>query len=145
MKAEFYEELETEIKRCYFSNTKFINAGDMNAKLNEGTNKNYNAKLLFQLIEEQKLEVLNFLEVTEFWTRIQRKGNTEVKSVLDYLITDVEFSRLTTSGSIDEDKLFTPYRISKKKSQNQIVFTDHCAILASFKIVKGGRRKKPGR
>ena len=144
VKTEFYEELETEIRRCYFGNIKFVIAGDLNAKITEKNNRNDNAKLFHQLIENQQLEVLNYIDVAEgFWTRLQRRGQSEVRSVLDYLIADVESSKLTSAISIDENKMYTPYRIAKKKSKPQIVFSDHCAIIATFMISKGGKLAKP--
>ena len=88
IKSEFYNELDTEVQRCFFSESKLIITGDFNAKLEDNSDIG-NARYLKAIIDKHQLSVLNFdCKTTGKWTRIQKRGDNEVRSVLDYIIVD---------------------------------------------------------
>ena len=117
-KTEFFEELETEIQRCLLSEAKIIVAGDFNAKLEPQNSSSGNGKQLKNIIDKYNLVILNFdTKTSGKWTRIQKKGNTETKSVLDYIIVCPKMHRLVNSTIVDEDKLYTPYRVKKTEQR----------------------------
>ena len=43
---------------------------------------------------------------------------------------------------IDEEKLFTPYRLKKEGKKRTFVFSDHCAMVKNFNITTGTSRRK---
>ena len=142
-KEEFYVDLQAEVQRGLESKCKIVLVGDFNARLThedgELKESQGNGKRLKEMVDEFELDVLNIHPSTEGkWTRIQRKGDALCKSEIDYIITDLA----TTPGErnrtvIDEDKMYTPYRMNKRGMEKTIVFSDHCAITTELEIVKG--------
>ena len=144
-KEEFYVDLKAEIQRCVDSgNPNILVIGDLNAKLEHEKGmlleSKGNGKRLKETIDEYDLKVLNIQPDAEGkWTRIQRKGETISKSVIDYIISSPAISQRTRKVAVDEDKMYTPYRTRKQGNNQSIVFSDHCAILASIDIEKGNK------
>ena len=145
VKENFYNNIKVEIERCISNNNRLIIAGDFNAKMDLNGNKieanSGNAMLLKTIIEMYNLQVINFQKHTNGkWTRIQKKGGNETKSVLDYIIVDSNTVNLFKNTSIDESKIYTPYRIRTNNKIRSIVYSDHCSILTSIQIEKGVKR-----
>ena len=147
-REEFTHNLSTEVERCVQNNIKSIILRDFNARLTvsvEGKIESVkgNGKPLSEVINKHELKVVNFDEKTQGeWTRIQKKGNEVVKSVIDYLIVDSSTHPLVKETHIDEDKLYTPYRIQSKRKKKEITFSDHCAITTTIIIKKGSGKTK---
>ena len=142
VKENFYNNIKVEIERCISNNNRLIIAGDLNAKMDLNGNKieanSGNAMLLKTIIEMYNLQVINFQKHTNGkWTRIQKKRGNETKSVLDYIIVDSNTVNLFKNTSIDESKIYTPYRIRTNNKIRSIVYSDHCSILTSIQIERG--------
>ena len=141
-KEEFYIDLKAEVQRCIESHCRVFVVGDMNARLEyeNGVVKECkgNGKRLKELIDEYELKVLNIQLGTEGkWTRIQRKGDIINRSIIDYIITTPETSKMFGKVVVDEEKMITPYRTTKQGENQRIVFSDHCAITTHLQIEKG--------
>ena len=146
-KDEFFVDLKAEVECCASSNSRMLIAGDFNARLEISGNKvegvSSNGKQLMEVVEVYDLVVLNMQQDTEGkWTRIQKKGNAECKSVIDYLITDQDTRKITSKTHVDEEKLYTPYRTKKDSRGETLVFSDHCAMTTCVEICKGTRKTK---
>ena len=140
----FYEAVAVELERCRTNEECPLVLGDFNAKICPDekleTIDSYsgNGKLLKDLIESQNLKVANFHDKTlGKWTRIQDTKNGVVKSVLDYILVNEQYYRQISNMVIDEEQLFTPFRIVRKKGKNKITFTDHCAMTLEMICCKG--------
>ena len=146
-KDEFFVDLKAEVECCASSNSRMLIAGDFNARLEISGNKvegvSSNGKQLMEVVEVYDLVILNMQQDTEGkWTRIQKKGNAECKSVIDYLITDQDTRKITSKTHVDEEKLYTPYRTKKDSRGETLVFSDHCAMTTCVEICKGTRKTK---
>ena len=105
----------------------------IHAKIDEVDNKlvhkSDNGKLLLQVIQNQDLQVLNFhSKCIGKWTHVIR--TTGAASVLDYIMTSENLTNKLQEITIDEDCLFCPFWVKKKKQQ----FSDHNAIIPKFRI-----------
>ena len=102
-----------------------------------------NGKWAKEIIDKYDLRILNFQPETEGkWTRIQQKGKVECKSEIDYVITDANTRNCVQKTIIDEEKIFTSYRIKKQGKKKSLIFSDHCAIMTSLNIQKGKNKRK---
>ena len=134
-REELFEELNVEIENCLLNGENPVILGDLNAKIDliEGAQEaaSPNGRLLLNTIEKYSLIILNFdPKCIGKWTRtIEKKGLTE-KSVLDYIITNKDLQEKLQSMLIDEEKMLTPYRISKKGKKQ--TFSDHNAMITKF-------------
>ena len=149
-REEFYEELCTEIESCTLHDDNPIIAGDFNSKveLNDNTliHLTPNGKLLCNVIETYSLDVMNYHPTcTGKWTRVRLKNGTIERSVLDYILTNKLMSGRVTQVSIDEERLITPFTVSKTKGLISRVSTDHNTLLTEFSWVpeKNLLQKKP--
>ena len=147
-RRSFFENLQVEIERGRTSEEIPIVLGDLNAKLsgtiNEPTAISGNGKLLTDLLHESQMKVTNFHKKTEGkWTRIQTSKKGTTKSTLDYILVDEQLIPLVQEMVIDEEKAFTPFRITKPRGQQKITFTDHSAMLIKFNCTKGKVTSKP--
>ena len=57
--------------------------------------------------------------------------------MLDYILVNEQYYRQISNMVIDEEQLFTPFRIVRKKGKNKITFTDHCAMTLEMICCKG--------
>ena len=94
-----------------------IIVGDFNARLkylnNTVVSKSGNGGLLLNIIEVNKLSVINFSDkCTGKWTHVIR--TREKKSVLDYIIVDDSLKLRVQSLLIDESTVWCPYRVDKR-------------------------------
>ena len=109
---------------------KLIITGDLNCKVGnliDGNRKDVtkSGPLLKAMISKHKLKILNSAPQCEGkWTRIEG----EQKSILDYVIVNENEVGKLKWMKIDEEKLITPYTITK----GRMIPSDHCAITASF-------------
>ena len=119
IREEFFNNLDVEIERALSSDSKLLIAGDFNSKLvNDEGEEQGNASLMRKLLSTHHLTVLNFAEKTVCkWTRIHKRRTETIKSVLDYLIVDQTILDLVLKTTIDEEKVYTPYRIKIKKEK----------------------------
>ena len=75
-------------------------------------------------MKEFNLDVLNSSQkCTGIFTRVNNRNPNE-KPVLDYVIVSGQLEKYVNYMRIDQQKLFTPWRTSKKGKQ----FSDHNAI-----------------
>ena len=144
-KNEFYESLMVEIERGQASDDNVILLGDMNAKIqsNEADTEaikdiSANGKFLKELVDKYQLEVLNFHpSATGKWTRVKKNKKTTEKSVIDYVLVEENLKSRIEEVIIDEDKLYTPWRVVSRKKNRHIIFSDHTAIIATINIKRG--------
>ena len=95
-----------------------------------------NGKLMCEMAEDQDLSICNFNPDTQGkWTRIQHMANgTTNKSTIDYVALQKEDTSLMSEMTIDEDKIYCPYRERNTRKQKKIIFSDHCAIVFSTAV-----------
>ena len=105
--------------------------GDLNAKLGKTVinrdihDMSANGKLLCDIIDKYNLCVVNALGLCKgVFTRVNNKNSAE-KSVPDYVIASSNLSDNIVSMTIDEGKLFTPWRSLQRGKR----FADHNAII----------------
>ena len=137
IREQFFTELEIEVSRCNMAGEIPIILGDLNAKIEIYENKleamSSNGKHLIELINNQELEVLNFhKKCVGKWTHVVR--TTCSSSVLDYIITNKKISNAVEEMLIDEECLFCPFNIKRKKHIIQPQFSDHNAIILKLLI-----------
>ena len=144
-KEDFFNDISAEVERCLSSGKRLMIMGDFNAKLDiiDEKKSSGNGKRMKKMIDKYELKVLNFDPETEGkWTRIQRKEGVEHRSQIDYIITDTTTQQKTAETTIDEEKMYTPFRTKKCGSDKSVVFSDHCAITTKLNITKGSTRRK---
>ena len=147
----FFDDLSTEVQASTNLGNKPVIIGDLNAKIEpvDGTlsSKSSNGDLLLDVINEHELEVLNYnLSCTGKWTRVQNVCGEEIKSVLDYCITNTQLANSMESMLIDEEKVFCPFRIIKpKKGEIHQQYSDHNALLVKFNITVINRQEWKGK
>ena len=148
LRSLFFENLAVEIERCNGSDEIPIVLGDLNAKISGDSSYNSslcsgNGKLLLDLLSEHGLTAANFIKETEGkWTRIQKKKGVLCKSILDYILLEEQLLSRFTSLRIDENKISTPYRITKAKGQLKLTHSDHCALIMTLNCTKGNNKPK---
>ena len=148
LREEFYETMMIEIERGKSTGDMIVIIGDINAKIDKGgddtiTERSPNGTLLKEVIEKYELKVINFHQNTVGkWTRIQKTKNSEQKSVLDYILVKEDIAEKVERLIIDEDKLYTPWRVVTRKGKKEIVFTDHAAMIMSMDVLTGSKREE---
>ena len=134
-----------EIERGKASSENVIVLGDMNAKVQINQSESGiiegmsgNGKLLKEIVEKYQMEILNFHPVrTGKWTRIQKNKRQIEKSVIDYVLIEDNLNSRIEEVTIDEQKLYTPWRVVSGKKQRRIIFSDHTAIITTINIKRG--------
>ena len=121
-REEFFTELEIEVAKCMVDDDHPIIVGDFNARLeflnNTVVSKSENGGLLLNIIEENKLSVLNFSDkCTGKWTHVIR--TREKKSDHNAMILTMKISNEKQEITKDEfsGRKLTPERIEKYKEQ----------------------------
>ena len=127
----FYQDLSFQIEQAFLNGDSVIMVGDFNAKLGKDViggdvhPMSPSGKLLFYLCNEYDLFVLNSSNLCKgAFTRIHNYRNKVEKSVLEYVLISADLYPQFVSMHIDEEKLFTPWRLINKGKR----FSDHCAI-----------------
>ena len=150
IRLEFFEELAVQVERCLTSGDELLILCDFNGRIDWNkdsfiaVNESPNGKQMCELIDKHGLKVGNFHNnCTGKWTRIQNCVNGDVKrSVLDYLMSTAAIHDSIKSILIDEEKIYCPYRVKKKKGVPKVVYSDHCVIVADLDIDTGRIKKK---
>ena len=133
---DFYENLQIQIDRSVLKGDSVLLVGDLNAKLGKTVinrdihDMSANGKLLYNIINKYNLCVVNALRLCKgVFTRVNNKNSAE-KSVLDYVIVSSNLSDNIQSMTIDEGKLFTPWRNLQSGKRftyhNTIIFELQC-------------------
>ena len=141
----FFTELEIEISQCRVAEEMPIVVGDLNSKMQirEGVVEAItpNGKMLLELINNQELKVLNFHDrCVGKWTHVVR--TTGSSSVLDYALSNETISEAVEEILIDEECLFCPFNIKKKKGRQQLQLSDHNAIVINLSIPYESKTQK---
>ena len=143
---QFFESLMVEVERGKASDDNVLLLGDMNAKIQSNQSNtgddvedvSNNGTLLKELVEKYELDVLNFHpSATGKWTRIRKKKKTTERSVIDYIMVEENLKSRIEDVVIDEDKLYTPWRLVYSKKQRHIIFSDHTAMITTININRG--------
>ena len=143
---QFFESLMVEVERGKASDDNVLLLGDMNAKIQSNQSNtgddvedvSNNGTLLKELVEKYELDVLNFHpSATGKWTRIRKKKKTTERSVIDYIMVEENLKSRIEDVVIDEDKLYTPWRLVYSKKQRHIIFSDHTAMITTVNINRG--------
>ena len=129
-REEFYDELSTEIENCSMYADNPIITGDFNAKIEfqdpDIAHLSANGKCQCHVIEKYSLQVLNFHpKCTGKWTRVRDKNGITEKSVIDYILTNHFMADHVDLVLIDEERLMTPFKVSKTKNSINKISTDH--------------------
>ena len=136
---KMYEKITEEVKKAEENGEKLLIMGDFNCKIGDAIKNNKEevsrgGKELLKMIKDNKLSVLNnHIRCKGKWTRSQN----EKKSVIDYVLIKEEDEERITKVRIDENKEITPYRITE-----EIVYTDHCAIVTEINWRKIDKREE---
>ena len=143
-REEFYTELEIEISKCKMAEDLPFVIGDLNAKITEDGNEikatTPNGNLLLQVVKEHELDILNFDErCVGKWTHVTR--TTGQSSVLDYALTCKEITPIIKDMIIDEQCVFCPFKIKKKKGLEEPQYSDHNAIVVQLEMEHEGKHK----
>ena len=139
---DIYENIGEEIKEGKEQDNKIVMMGDFNAKVggmipNGEIEMNRGGKELSSLVEKNELTIINALEErVGTWTR-KEKGK---RSIIDYVIMEQKDLDKVKQIWIDEEKEWTPYRVTEKGE----VYTDHCAMICEvdWKIGERGEEKE---
>ena len=131
----FYKNLRTQLDRRVLKGDSVLLFGDLNAKLGKTVinrdihDMSANGKLLCDIIDKYNLCVVNALRLCKgVFTRVSNNKNSAEKSVLDYVIVSSNLPGNIVSMTIDEGKLFTPWRNLQRANR----FTDHNAIISEL-------------
>ena len=137
---DFYDSISVETERCYLNGDSFILAGDFNAKLGSDIikydihPKSQNGGQLYRLILKHNLCLLNSSDVCHgLFTFVRDSNGKKELSVIDYIFVSPDLNQCCKSMTIDEQRLFTPWRKLKFKriSGTQII------MLSSFSLTYG--------
>ena len=147
VRISFFESLAVEIERCKASEEIPIVMGDLNAKIDENEGRlvqcSTNGKLLLELLSECDLKAANFSKVTQGkWTRIRETKKGTERSILDYILLDDQLLSHTKELIIDEERMATPYHITKCGATRKVTYTDHCSLLLTTECSKGVYKPK---
>jgi exonuclease III len=144
VRETFFSELQVEITKSKMAGEEVIIIGDMNAKIEniEGEIKHIsdNGRLLQEAVENQDLQVLNFHQRCQGkWTHVIR--TTGASSVLDYIMTTSELAHSLHDITIDEDCIFCPFWLKKKRGSPLPQYSDHNSIIGRFNVKIGKTNK----
>ena len=117
----FYQNLSIQSEQAFLSGNSVIMVGDFNAKLGKDViggdvdPMSLNGKLLFSLCNKYNLFVLNSSNLCKgVFIRIHSYRNKVEKSVLEYVLISADSYPQFVSMHMDEEKLFTPWRLINK-------------------------------
>ena len=150
LRLEFFEELAVQVERCSTSGDELLILCDFNGRIgweNDSVtpiNESPNGKQMCELIKNHSLKVGNFHDSCKGkWTRIQNCLDGEVKrSVLDYILSTPVIHNSMKSILIDEEKIYCPYGMRRRKGTSKAVYSDHCVIVADMDIDTGTVKRK---
>ena len=143
---EQFDHLEEIIKNIEKSGEDYILIGDLNAKIGNGENGikenkpeiNEAGKSLLSLEKSVNGMIINKTKKCRgMWTRINTQKETE-KSVLDYVMSNVNVYEDIREMRIDEEKLYRPTKYRGKKTKE----TDHNTIIIELNDERPRQRKE---
>ena len=149
IREEFFQELELEIRCCLSNGDYPLLVGDFNAKVEpsmtcqQGEPVSENGKLLWDILKENDLSVLNFnKKCTGKATHVIR--TTGASSVIDYVAVSNELLESIEDMNIDEDTLYCPFRVIKRKNGTTRKLSDHNAMIVNLVVprVKASNRQE---
>lgn len=133
---EMYQRLESEIEHGKKNNERLLIIGDFNCRVGTIIQGNEDkvtkgGRILNSMNKKAGMILVNAVNEKRkgLWTRIQG----EQKSVIDYAIIDKEEVKNVAMMEIDEEKLWTPYYITKENTKRVKKFTDHASIKIQMK------------
>ena len=120
--------------------------GDLNAKImgDDGGLQalSSNGRILMDLVRNHELDVMNFDEKCQGkWTHVIR--TTGQSSLLDYVLTCKQISKTIKEMLIDEDCVYCPFKVTKKKGQEEAKFSDHNAIVLHMELHHESKKSPP--
>ena len=126
-RENFYEEMMTQVERGETSGDVVVVVGDFNARIEshdgmiKGTSSN--GKLATQIITDHDLSVCNFDAKAEGkWTRLRNNKDGSVDaSTIDYILISNKVAHTITEFSVDESKIYCPYREKLEKGEKKLV------------------------
>ena len=137
----FWHNFEGEIIKAKNDKCFILIEMDANAKLGKTVIKDdpneitSNGKLLYDIVERQNLVIINSLDICKGTITRQRDlENRTEKSVIDYMITCEDLGNEIIEAAIDESRIHTLARYTKKKSGNKIIQSDHNILYSKFEI-----------
>ena len=139
--AKMYENIKTQIKIAEENKQYLMIIGDFNAKVGnliEGNNEEISTagKLLKEMLLQTNYMIVNASnKTTGKWTRTEGTK----KSILDYMIINKEHYESIHRMTIDEEKMWTLYRINEN---NETVFTDHNALIVELNWYEASKTKR---
>ena len=123
---DFYNQIDIQVNRAILSGDSVVLAGDFNTTLGKEHipgdihNTSQNGRLLLNTLKTYYLVVLNSLRCCKgVFTRI-KNTNADEKSMLDYVCTTNDLSKLVKDITIDEEKINTPWRSLRNGKSTQI-------------------------
>jgi hypothetical protein len=136
-REHFFNELEVEITKCRMDGELPIIIGDLNSKIESRNGqvaaKSANGTLLCNILNNYNLDVLNYnVNCEGKWTHVIRTSGAS--SVLDYCIVDKEITRSVIEILIDEDCVYCPFWIVKKRGREEPKFSDHNAMIIKLSM-----------
>ena len=136
-----YEGIQEQILKAEERKQRLMIVGDLNCKIGDVINGNRTditkgGRLLLKLIEKNNLSILNASELcTGLWTRVEG----DIKSVIDYIITDAESAEALQQMNIDEGRTYAPTGMVDGKE----IYSDHNVMTAKFNwIITVTKQKK---
>ena len=109
-----YESITKEIQEAREHKQQVIVIGDFNAKVGTAIQGNKETitkggRLLLKMIQKENMSLVNADKhrCKGLWTREQGKG----KSLIDYVMTNIEYLNSIKEMIIDETKKYTTYRL----------------------------------
>ena len=111
---KMYESITKEIQEAREHKQQVIVIGDFNAKVGTAIQGNKETitkggRLLLKMIQKENMSLVNADKhrCKGLWTREQGKG----KSLIDYVMTNIEYLNSIKEMIIDETKKYTTYRL----------------------------------
>ena len=142
VREKYRSTMEEQVARAYLAGCEVIVAEDSNAKLgpniipNDPHPTSENGKLLYNMIQRQKLVIINKSEkcVGGPITR-RRVANGKVEeSCIDFILTSKELGEHLENALIDHNQIYTLTKYSTTKGNLCVKRSDHLPIIATFKV-----------
>ena len=136
---EIYSIIKEQVEEAGKKDESTIILGDLNCKVGEiikGNNRKISkgGKKMMKFIEKQGLVMANSLEVCEgLWTR----DESNIKSVLDYVLVDSELSKYISKMKIyDDSREISPFHLKRENAMKiRTIYSDHNPIIVETNLV----------
>ena len=149
-KDKFWEFIENEVNNAELEEEGIILQMDGNLHAreslikNDPNSQNQNGKLFMQFLQRNKqLTVVNSLDICEGTiTRTRDVGDRTEKAVLDFAVVNEKILPFIKKMLVDENKIFSLINLSQAKKNNNLIQTDHNAIVLEMEIKEEKRKQK---